>query len=303
MGFKDVTDAIPYNLQFGQNLQGIWRIKECSRFVHKMFNLNKEFSREMPKSIILEQTKAWMNIQKTLKLNASRCTWKPIARQNKRQLKRANPHLMHLWVLSNVTLPTETNRIKFYLFWLTWYTKMIAMSITSSWTIKPHYLWSIKKNLRICLDENRRITQYSNTTCHTLLLASIINSLLLLYWFVSVYLALLFFNQTVSRPPNHSNCPFIAGGRFASSDRNLTKPSLGWTLPSTLLSSLFGFSECVLIRISFLYFSTSPSLFYSIHLLIQTKLPQIISQYVRDKIVVIFIQLCIMYYINSQWIK
>lgn len=63
------------------------------------------------------------------------------------------------------------------------------------------------------------------------LFASIINSLLLLYWFVPVYAALLFFNQSVSKPPNHSNCPFIAGGRFASSDRNLSKPSLRWTLP------------------------------------------------------------------------
>lgn len=34
--------------------------------------------------------------------------------------------------------------------------------------------------------------------------------LLLLYWFVSVDWALLFFNQNVFRPFNHSNCPFIA---------------------------------------------------------------------------------------------
>jgi hypothetical protein len=57
--------------------------------------------------------------------------------------------------------------------------------------------------------------------------AAIINSLLLLYWFVPVYLVLLFFNQTVSRPPNHSNCPFIAGGPLASSDINLTKLTVG----------------------------------------------------------------------------
>lgn len=75
------------------------------------------------------------------------------------------------------------------------------------------------------------IIQYIHATYYMTLLASIINSLLLLYWFVPVYVALLFFNQSVSRPPNHSNCPFIAGGRSASSDRNLTKPSLRWTLP------------------------------------------------------------------------
>lgn len=68
----------------------------------------------------------------------------------------------------------------------------------------------------------------SSTHRHT---AAIINSLLLLYWFVPVYLVLLFFNQTVSRPPNHSNCPFIAGGLLASSDINLTKLMVGWTHP------------------------------------------------------------------------
>lgn len=69
----------------------------------------------------------------------------------------------------------------------------------------------------------------------------VINSLLLLYWFVPVYLVLLFFNQSVSRPPNHSNCPFIAGGPFASSDINLTKPMVQRFCPSLLHSNLSSF--------------------------------------------------------------
>lgn len=69
----------------------------------------------------------------------------------------------------------------------------------------------------------------------------VINSLLLLYWFVPVYLVLLFFNQSVSRPPNHSNCPFIAGGPFGSSDINLTKPMVQRLCPSLLHSNLSSF--------------------------------------------------------------
>lgn len=60
--------------------------------------------------------------------------------------------------------------------------------------------------------------------------AEVINSLLLLYWFVPVYLVLLFFNHSVSRPPNRTNCPFIAGGPYASSDINSTKPTVRRTL-------------------------------------------------------------------------
>lgn len=75
----------------------------------------------------------------------------------------------------------------------------------------------------------------------------VINSLLLLYWFVPVYLVLLFFNQSVSRPPNHSNCPFIAGGPFASSDMNLTKPMVRWLGPSSLHSNLNSFFHIYLL--------------------------------------------------------
>lgn len=83
------------------------------------------------------------------------------------------------------------------------------------------------------LQQSAKLVCYScglSAPCRPLAV-EIINPLLLLYWFVPVYLVLLFFNQTVSRPPNRCNCPFIAGGLCASSDINLTKPMVRWFAP------------------------------------------------------------------------